>query len=167
MLDPVVYWPDALFLGIGATAFLDLCGVLLQRFFGFPPPDYRLVGRWILSVPAGRLRHADISSSPPRRREGVVGWIGHYLIGVLLASGFIALAGETWLRRPEPLRALAYGVVTVLLPYLVMQPLFGLGIAASRSANPRRSRLRSLINHATFGVGLYLAGLLALGLPWT
>jgi hypothetical protein len=46
-----------------------------------------------------------------------------------------------------------------------MQPLFGLGIAASRVANPTQARLRSLMNHAAFGVGLYIFGLLVSWLP--
>ena len=34
----------------------------------------------------------------------------------------------------------------------------GAGIAASRTPKPGVARLRSLMAHASFGVGLYLAG---------
>jgi hypothetical protein len=37
-----------------------------------------------------------------------------------------------------------------------MQPSFGLGIAASRTPNPTQARLRSLMAHTAFGVGLYV-----------
>jgi hypothetical protein len=37
-----------------------------------------------------------------------------------------------------------------------MQPLFGLGFAASKTKNPVQARLRSLMNHTVFGVGLYI-----------
>lgn len=40
-----------------------------------------------------------------------------------------------------------------------MQPGMGAGIAASRTPNPRAARLQSLVTHAVFGLGLYLAGL--------
>lgn len=42
------------------------------------------------------------------------------------------------------------------LPFLLMQPALGLGIAAAKTANPARARLHSLITHAIFGLGLYL-----------
>jgi hypothetical protein len=54
------------------------------------------------------------------------------------------------------LPALLFGVGTVLVPFLVMQPSFGLGIASSKAPNPTAARLRSLMAHAVFGVGLYL-----------
>jgi hypothetical protein len=37
-----------------------------------------------------------------------------------------------------------------------MHPSFGLGIAASRTPNPTQARLRSLMAHTAFGVGLYV-----------
>jgi hypothetical protein len=40
-----------------------------------------------------------------------------------------------------------------------MQPAFGFGVAASKTPNPAQARLRSLMNHAVFGFGLYLFGL--------
>jgi hypothetical protein len=40
-----------------------------------------------------------------------------------------------------------------------MQPAFGLGIAASKAPNPRHARLRSVLSHALFGLGLYLSAL--------
>ena len=41
----------------------------------------------------------------------------------------------------------------------IMQPALGLGIAASKTSKPMQARLRTLINHTVFGIGLYLFGL--------
>jgi hypothetical protein len=41
-----------------------------------------------------------------------------------------------------------------------MQPSFGLGVAASKTPNPNRARLKSLMTHTVFGVGLYIWALL-------
>lgn len=90
----------------------------------------------------------------------MVGWIAHYLIGITFAITFVALVGNDWLQRPMLLSALAFGVGTVLMPFSIMQPAFGLGFAASKTPNPAQARFRSLMNHASFGVGLYLFGLL-------
>jgi hypothetical protein len=45
-----------------------------------------------------------------------------------------------------------------------MQPMLGLGIAASKASRPRQARLRSMLNHTAFGAGLYLFGWLVSGL---
>jgi hypothetical protein len=37
-----------------------------------------------------------------------------------------------------------------------MQPAFGLGVAASKTPNPNKARLKSLMTHTVFGVGLYV-----------
>jgi hypothetical protein len=40
-----------------------------------------------------------------------------------------------------------------------MHPSFGLGVASSKAPNPTQARLRSLMSHAVFGVGLYVSAL--------
>lgn len=96
----------------------------------------------------------------------MAGWLAHYATGIVFAIGFVAWAGSSWLQHPTPMPALVFGIVTAAAPFLIMQPAFGLGIAASRTSNPPRARLRSLMNHAVFGAGLYLFGLLAGWLLW-
>jgi DUF2938 family protein len=61
--------------------------------------------------------------------------------------------------QPTVLPALIYGIGTVVFPFFVMQPSFGLGIAASRAPNPRHARLKSLATHMVFGLGLYVCAL--------
>ena len=41
----------------------------------------------------------------------------------------------------------------------LLQPLMGAGLASSRTATPWRNRLRSLLNHLVFGLGLYLSAI--------
>jgi hypothetical protein len=89
-----------------------------------------------------------------------VGWITHYLIGIAFITTFVAFAGNDWLQHPTLIPAIVFGVITVLAPFCIMQPAFGLGFAASKASNPAQTRLRSLMNHVMFGVGLYLFGLL-------
>jgi len=89
-----------------------------------------------------------------------VGWIAHYLIGITFTIVFVAFVGNNWLQYPKIIPAIIFGVVTVLMPFFIMQPSFGLGLAASKTSNPMQARFRSLINHTAFGIGLYLFGLL-------
>jgi hypothetical protein len=76
------------------------------------------------------------------------------------------MSGE-WLREPRLLPALIFGIATVAVPFLVMHPAFGLGIAASKAPNPRQARIRSVMAHAVFGVGLYVCALLLSALAGT
>ena len=85
-----------------------------------------------------------------------MGWSAHYLIGISFGLVFVLIGPAEWLERPTFLPALVFGVVTVAMPWLVMQPSFGLGIAASRAPKPGQARLKSLMTHTVFGIGLYL-----------
>jgi hypothetical protein len=151
---------SAILMGLGATLTFDLGTLFLKYIFKITPSNICLVGRWILYMPEGTFRHSNIASTPQKRAECMVGWIAHYLIGIMFASVFIGLTGNNWLQNPTPIPAIVFGVVTVLAPFLIMQPAFGFGLAASKSANPREARMRSLMNHTAFGVGLYFFGLL-------
>jgi hypothetical protein len=97
-----------------------------------------------------------IASASQKPLECAVGWISHYIVGAIYALILVALVSGSWLARPTLLPALLFGVCTVLVPFLVMHPSFGLGIAASRTPNPTQARLRSLMAHTAFGVGLYV-----------
>jgi len=144
-------------IGLGATVFMDVWAVLLKRMLNVPSADYCLVGRWFCHMPQGRFIHASIAATPRKRFECTIGWSAHYLIGVAYAVIFVLLVADNWLARPVLLPAIVFGVASVVVPYFVMQPAFGLGIAASRAPNPTHARLRSLMAHTVFGVGLFLA----------
>jgi hypothetical protein len=145
-------------MGIGATLGMDLWNLFLKRAFDVPSLNYCLLGRWIRHMPGGTFRHASIAASAPRPHECVVGRVAHYSIGVVLALVFVVASGD-WLARPTLPPALLYGIATVAFPLLVMQPSFGLGVAASRTPRPAQARLKSLATHTVFGVGLYVCAL--------
>ena len=147
-------------IGIGATVAFDVWALALKLALGIPPSNICLVGRWVLYMGDGVFRHSSISSAPPKRSECMVGWVSHYAIGVMLASVFVAFVGATWLQQPKLLPAIAYGLITVVAPFCIMQPSFGLGFAASRTAKPWSARLRSIMNHLAYGAGLYLSAVL-------
>lgn len=164
MNNLVVSLISAILIGLGATLTFDLWALFLKHAFKIVPSNICLVGRWLCYMPEGIFRHSNIGSSPQKSAECMVGWIAHYTIGITFASVFVALFGNNWLRHPTPIPAIVFGVVTVLAPLFIMQPLFGLGFAASKTSNPAQARIRSMMNHTAFGVGLYLFALLVNGL---
>jgi Protein of unknown function (DUF2938) len=149
----------AIAMGIGATLLMDLWNLFLKRTFSIPSLNYCLLGRWLRHMPGGTLRHANITASPQKPLECTVGWIAHYTIGVVFALVFVVCTSGDWLARPTVLPALLYGIGTVVFPFFIMQPSLGLGIAASRTPNPPQARLKSLVTHIVFGVGLYVCAL--------
>jgi hypothetical protein len=157
-IEPI-YVLIATAVGIGATLVMDLSGMLLKLVFNIPLPNYCLVGRWLRYMPEGIFKHSSLAKAPQKSAECVVGWIAHYAIGVIFALMLVLLVTPQWLRNPTFLPAMALGISTVAMPFLVMQPSFGLGFAASKTPNPTQARLRSLMNHAVFGLGLYISAL--------
>ncbi|HEY7681741.1 MAG TPA: DUF2938 domain-containing protein [Gemmatimonadales bacterium] len=150
------YIIGAILVGLGATLLIDLWALFLRRGFSIPSLDYCLLGRWLLHIPTGTIRHRSIAAAQQKPHECPVGWAAHYLIGTAFALVFVFLASGSWLERPTLLPALAFGVASTLVPFLVMQPSFGLGIAASKTPHPNKARLKSLMTHTVFGLGLYI-----------
>lgn len=120
-----------------------------------------MVGRWFGHLPSGRFVHDNIAKASPVRGELAIGWAAHYAIGIAFAASLIAIVGLEWARHPTPLPAPVFGVLTVVFPLFVMQPGTGAGVAASKTPDPNRARLRSVLTHAVFGVGLYGSALLS------
>jgi hypothetical protein len=148
-----------LIIGIGATAAMDAWLLLLKRL-KVPTLNFALVGRWAGHVARGRWAHDAIAKAAPVDGERALGWALHYATGIAFAGLLVALVGTAWLRNPSPLPALGVGIGTVVVPLFVMQPAMGAGIASSRTPKPLKNCLRSLISHAVFGIGLYLAAAL-------
>lgn len=146
--------------GIGATLVMDLGSLIRRRLFSTPLPNYAMVGRWLAHMPRGRFRHEAIARAAAIRGESAIGWLAHYFTGIAFASLLAAAFGAPWFARPTIGPALVTGALTVLAPFLVMQPAMGSGLFASRAPRPGTARLQSLLNHITFGLGLYAAALL-------
>jgi hypothetical protein len=149
----------ALLIGAGATALMDLWGIVRARLLHAPAMNYGLVGRWLAYLPRGRFRHDPIAATPPVRGELLIGWLAHYATGIVFAAALLILYGPDWACRPTIGAALLVGIGSVAAPFLLLQPGMGAGIAASRTANPAAARFNSLLTHAIFGLGLYLAAL--------
>lgn len=143
--------------GLGATLFMDLWALVLKHTLDVPSANYCLVGRWLGHMPQGTFRHRSIALAPPKASECTLGWIAHYVIGMVYALVLVRFVSGSWLARPTLLPAMLFGTGSVLVPFLIMQPSFGLGIAASKSPKPMEARARSVMAHMAFGLGLYLS----------
>ena len=148
-------------IGVGATLIMDIWALFVKKAFSVPSLNYCLVGRWLAHMPNGQFAHGSIMQSEPKPLECHVGWVAHYAIGVAFAAVLIAIMSPGWQQAPTIIPSVLFGLATVAVPFLLMQPSFGFGVAASKTPNPKQARLRSLMAHTSFGVGLYIAALVA------
>ena len=157
MPEGVEFILRAVLIGAGATVFIDGWALLATRAYGTPAPRWDLVGRWVAGLPRGRFVLANPGAAPPVRGELAIGWLVHYAIGIGYAALLLAVAGLGWAREPTLAPAVLFGWFTLAAPFLVMQPGMGAGIAASKTPDPTAARLKSVIGHTVFGLGLYAA----------
>ncbi|HVY26649.1 MAG TPA: DUF2938 domain-containing protein [Polyangiaceae bacterium] len=150
----------SLFIGAGATLVIDAWAALLRRF-GVQSLNFAMLGRWIGHLRRGWLKHESIGKAPPVRRELLLGWLAHYTIGISFAGLLLATFGLAWARSPTLGPALLIGVGSVVAPLFILQPALGAGVASCKTPRPVFNTLKSLTTHTVFGVGLFVAALVA------
>lgn len=147
----------AVIVGIGATLITDLWNLFLRHSFHIRSLNFCFLGRWILYMPDGILRHHNISETKPKSFECLTGWLVHYTIGISLTVFFVIIVSDHWLKQPAFFPALFYGICTVVFPLFILQPALGSGMASSKTKNPLQARLKSLMTHLIFGIGLWVS----------
>jgi hypothetical protein len=148
-------------IGLLATLSMDLLSAVAAKFRLTSPLPPRLIGRWFALAASGKPFHTNIANAPPVPHELLIAAAGHYTIGVLLTSVYLAAASHFSWRVRSLGAVLPFAISTTLFPWLLMLPAMGYGLAG-RSA-PDGLALTSLINHAFFGFGIW-ASIRVLGL---
>ena len=142
--------------GAGATALLDLWNLLMNKLFGLPLPPWHLVGRWFAGLPKGQfVHHRGITSSSTVPNELTIGWVMHYVTGMVFAAVLLLIWGIGWAAQPTFAPALIVGLVTVGAGWFILQPGMGVGIACSGAPKPALARLLNVVGHVVFAIGLY------------
>ena len=144
-----------LVMGTTATAAIDLWATFANRVLGWPRTNWGLVGRWIGHMRDGQFTHVSIGSSPTIVHESILGWVFHYGVGCIYAALYLLYVSIVQMGQPTLVSAVLFGLVTILSPWLLMQPALGLGICASKAPRPNLVRLQNLIIHSVFGLALY------------
>jgi len=146
-------------LGVGviSTLTMDLLSMLANQLRVTAPLPPNLIGRWFASVARAQVFHADIARTPPSSHEIAVAFPVHYAIGAVLAAVYLWGAYEIgWPARSLTL-ALAFGLCTNALPWLLMFPAMGYGFFGAHGPAGTRLFVSSLMSHAFFGAGLWIA----------
>ena len=149
--------------GVIATLAMDVLSVVASRLQLTAPLPPNLIGRWFAFVARGTLLHADIAHTPEVSNEIGIALPVHYAIGIVLTGVFIWAVSYAGGSPRNLALALAFGLSTSVLAWLLMFPAMGYGFFGSNGPAGTRLFFSSLINHALFGIGIWL-GVMAAGL---
>lgn len=148
---------QGILVGIVATITMDLWGKLLKILFNINGLNIALLGRWSIHLFKNKnFFHQNIVYSSQEKGENNLGWLIHYLIGIFFAIIFLLFTKYCVIENPPLLLTLIFGFLTLFAPFLVMQPVFGFGIAASKLPSPWVFRLKSLSAHLSYGCGIWI-----------
>lgn len=150
----------AIFVGAGATLIMDLWAIFLSRAFNISAFNFCLLGRWLSFMADGVFRHHTIMNAKPRTAECTLGWLAHYVIGIAYATVLVLPASGEWLLQPSLVSAMVLSLLGLVFPFFIMQPALGFGVAAAKTPKPVQARIKSVVTHSVFGLGLYLSALL-------
>lgn len=145
----------SVFIGVFATAVIDLWALLLKKGFGLPTTNWAMVGRWFGHLPRGVFVHNPITESDAVAHEHLIGWVAHYVVGILYALLYFFVVVDVLSTTPTLLSAVVFGLLTLLVPAFILQPGLGLGVFARHAPQPGVTRLISLSLHVIFGVSLF------------
>jgi Protein of unknown function (DUF2938) len=142
--------------GLVATLTLDVLtlGALKLHLVAPLPPS--LIGRWFTSVARARPFHADIARAAPVDHEVAIAFPVHYAIGITLALVYLATASWLGLSPRGAAPAVAFGIATSVLPWLLMFPSMGYGFFGAHGPAGTRLFASSLLTHTFYGVGLWV-----------
>lgn len=150
-------------IGVIATIGMDFWSLVVKHLLGLPTANWAHVGRWFGHMPRGAFVHRPISESAAIPNELAIGWIAHYLTGIVYGVAYVIIVTVLLSREPSLLSALIFGLATLVAPWLIMQPCMGAGAFASQTPKPGVTRLINCSMHVVFGISLYLGWLLLQG----
>ena len=147
-------------IGIIATVGMDIWAAVAKYILHLPTADWAMVGRWFGHMPRGVFVHHPVSAAAPIANELLIGWIGHYATGVVYGIAYLLIVQVILSSSPSLISALVFGLVTLVAPWLIMQPAMGAGVFATWPPRPTVLRVVNLSMHGVFGVCLYVGWLL-------
>jgi hypothetical protein len=130
---------------------------------GVPIAGWPMVGRWLGNMPRGQFVQENMAAARPVNGEAAIGWIAHYAIGIGYGLLLLAFWGQGWLVQPTLPQPMILSWLLLVAPYFVMMPGMGSGVAGSKTPRPNVTRLKSLISHSVFGLGMYATALVLAG----
>ncbi len=141
--------------GLMATFLFDLFQISLTFSYGIKKAKWDLAGRYFIGVSKGKYIQEDIFNEPEEKNELFIGYVVHYLIGVIYGLIYVII-NALFLEEPSLILALIIGFLTILGSWCFMMPYaYNLGFFASKTGEQKQIIVQNLLFHFVFGVGLF------------
>ena len=88
--------------------------------------------------------HRPIADSAPIPNELVIGWVGHYVTGVVYGLAYLYIVQVLLRTGPSLYSALVFGLITLIAPWFVMRPAMGARVFATKTPRPGLMRIINL-----------------------
>lgn len=82
-----------------------------------------------------------------------VGWITHFMIGIVLAGGYVLFFQQA-IRVNSILKGALYSLIPFFMAQLIVMPMMGAGLFSANTPAPMMMVMGSLIGHLVYGVAL-------------
>jgi Protein of unknown function (DUF2938) len=152
----IISWRTVL-VGVCSTLTMDLLSGIAYRLRLTAPLSPHLIARWFVSVARAQPYHAHIARASAVNHELAIALPVHHAIGAALTSVYLWAMSELGWPKGNLVVALAFGLCTSALPWLLMFPSMGYGWFGAHGPAGTRLFVSSLWSHAFFGVGIWLA----------
>jgi hypothetical protein len=150
----------AILMGVIATVCMDIWAAIAKHVLRLPTANWSLVGRWFGHMRRGTFIHRPITDSAPISNEMVIGWIAHYVTGLIYGLIYLSIIQIFLQIDPTFKSALIFGLATLIAPWFIMQPAMGAGVFARHTPHPGLMRAVTISMHVVFGCSLFLGWLL-------
>lgn len=83
----------------------------------------------------------------------IAGWMMHFLIGIILAGGYV-LIFQSKLPGNPVIKGILFGLIPFLMAQLMVMPMMGAGFFSSHTGTPLMMVMGSLMGHIVYGAVL-------------
>ena len=153
---------NILITGIIATFIFDIFQISLSYAYSINKSRWNLIGRYFVGLFYGKYIQEDLENENEINYELFIGYVIHYIIGIVFAFFYITL-NLLLFEQPSIILALIVGFLTVLGGWCILMPFaFNIGYFAMKQDNQKKLLVQNLIAHFIFGIGLYFGYLITI-----
>ena len=146
--------------GVVGSLFMDMAELKMAKYSIRSGVKTEYIGRWVLGVSAGVLKHRDIVKSQSIKNEVEIGQIFHFLVGggVVVALVYPVFIGMFGIGDDynHIIWGIIYGFLTSALPWLILMPCFGWGLFGKQAPAKSKPVISPVIAHVFYGFGIGL-----------
>jgi uncharacterized membrane protein YagU involved in acid resistance len=82
-----------------------------------------------------------------------LGWIAHFMIGVVLAAGYVYFLKDKLSGKPA-IKGILFALIPFFMAQIMVMPMMGAGLFSMNTGAPMMMVMGSLIGHVVYGAVL-------------